>query len=158
MVWVETLPEYGEVEDAWSTPTPGPVQEVAGLSAEGATPARDAVWRLLALAVEVVDGKRHPGQLRAAVTAGVYESLLTRWREAGPWRHRLVSLHLHPLDQVDGTPAAEFCGTVRVRAQGRPGWHAVALAGRVEAVAGRWVCTAFRLLLPAAALRRAAAA
>ncbi|EWC58179.1 hypothetical protein UO65_6532 [Actinokineospora spheciospongiae] len=153
MVRLSILPEYGEPEEPWSTPTPAPERAVAALARpphgpparDEPGPDRDTLRRLLTVLLEVFDGKRHPEQLRGAVVGPVYEALLTRWRAAGRQRHRLVSLHTCRV----APGAIELSASVRVVVPGRAQWRVRAVAGRMEAVDGQWRCVALRVLLPA---------
>ncbi|WP_156756692.1 Rv3235 family protein [Actinokineospora pegani] len=141
------LPDIIEPEPAWSTPPPSPPRPVEALrrgpvpTRDEPGPTRDTLWRLLALVLEVLDGKRAPGQLRAAVDAGVYEALLTRARKSRGRRHRLLSLHTCAV--VPGV--VELCASVRVEGPG--GWRVQAFAGRMEAVEGQWRCVLLRPLI-----------
>lgn len=102
---------------------------------------RDLQWRLLCLILEVLDGRRPPGQLRGFVTPSVYESLVTRRSRSVPGRqHRLRTLHTcRPARGV-----LEVCGTITVTT----GRHirALAVAARVEQRRSRWLCTVLRPL------------
>ncbi|MGQ0840090.1 Rv3235 family protein [Actinokineospora sp.] len=158
MVLLSTLPEYeppvlGEHEPPWSTPAPRPERRVVELSWTRADApvrdepgaARNALWRLMTLLLEALDGRRPLAQLRGAMDAPVYEAMLTRVRVSGGSRHRLLSLHTCRV----GPGAVELCASVRVWATCRPdGWRGMSVAGRVELVGGTWRCTALRPLLP----------
>lgn len=105
---------------------------------------RAQLWRLLRLVLEVLDGRRPPGQLRDSLSGPVFESLLTRSQHTAGRRHRLCSLHTcRPAPGV-----IELCGTVLVSSP-RGGQRAVALAARMEHTGSRWRCTVLRPLLPA---------
>lgn len=115
----------------------GPVWEEPG-------PTRERLCRLLGLILEVLDGRRSPGQLGGMVGPHLYASLLTRTRHATGRQHRLRSLHTcRPV-----TGVIELCATVTVSTPQTRRATVVAVAARVIRHRGSWQCTVFRPLYP----------
>lgn len=101
-------------------------------------PPRAELHRLLCLLLEVLDGRRPPGQLRDMLGEGAYASMLAaaRRRDRRCGRRRPERLHV----SRPAPGAIELCATVR------DGRRYRATAARVELRAGRWLCTNFYLL------------
>jgi hypothetical protein len=115
----------------------GPVWEEPG-------PARERLQRLVALILEVLDGRRSPHQLGGMIAPRLQASLLTRTRHTTGRQHRLRTLHTcRPVPGV-----IELCATVMVSAPYARRPLPIAVAGRVVRRAGSWQCTVFRPMYP----------
>jgi hypothetical protein len=95
------------------------------------------VTRLVAMLIEVLDGRRPASQLRDMLSEQVYAALQTRVRTTRPGRARRLR-SIHPCRPAPGV--LELCATF-----GTP-HRTFAAALRLEYRAGRWRCTALRVL------------
>lgn len=99
---------------------------------------RDHVERLVSLMVEAFNHRRTVDQFETLLAPKVFAALGTRARSA-QGQHRLATLHTcRPTDDV-----VEFCATVWVSSSAHS-LRALALAGRMEHRADRWICTVLR--------------
>ena len=100
---------------------------------------------LLRSVLEVLDGRRQPGQLRGALDEASCAALLARSQDAARFgrQHRLHTLHTcRPVPE-----AIELCATVAVCSTYRRRQTLVAMVGRVERDSeGSWRCRTLRLL------------
>ncbi|MBC6448375.1 Rv3235 family protein [Actinokineospora xionganensis] len=151
---ISALAEYepplcGEAEEnRWITPAPRLVS-VGAVRAPAPGLGQESLSRMFGLVLEALDGRRPVAQLRGAMSAGVYEAMVTRVRSASGWTHRLASLRSCA---VSGA-VVEASATVRVWRRGSP-WRAVAVVARVELSAHGWVFTYLRVITPASSAAR----
>jgi uncharacterized protein DUF6459 len=129
---------------AFRLPAPDPPRHVPVWDEPGRT--REVAKRMLALVLEVLDGRRPVTHLRAAVDKPVYESLLTRSRlsAAAGHQHRLRTLRTcRPAPGI-----LELSAIVLITTQTSRHPTPVALAARLALHRDRWQCTALRPLYP----------
>jgi hypothetical protein len=102
-----------------------------------------ALWRLVAIVLEVLDGRRQVTQLRTLLPDQAYEALLTRLRTATPGaRHQLRRLRAcYPSDM-----AVELTAVVEVLLPGQRRGRVFAAAGRFELHRDAWRCLTLRML------------
>jgi Family of unknown function (DUF6459) len=100
---------------------------------------------LLRIVLEVLDGRRQPGQLRGALDEASRAALLAQSQDSARSgrQHRLHTLHTcQPVPE-----AIELCATIVVSSTSRRRQTLVAMVGRVERTSdGSWRCRALRLL------------
>jgi hypothetical protein len=101
------------------------------------------LWRLVAIVLEVLDGRRQVAQLRTLLPDQAYEALLTRLRTATPGgRHQLRRLRAcYPSDV-----AVELTAVVEVVLPGQRRGRVFAAAGRFELHRDAWRCLVLRML------------
>jgi hypothetical protein len=130
---------------AWRVPPPA-----AGAAAKAATPAQAAAQRFIGVCVEILNGHRPVGHLRAVVTALdlqlVTDQLVRRTTRTylgrpgatapGPHRVRLRALHV-------GEPRDGVAELVAVLEYGINHW---AMCARLERRADTWLCTLVQVL------------
>jgi Family of unknown function (DUF6459) len=136
--WAD-LAEYRPEPDRWAGLCPQPPAQVT------VDPPDDGSFRrALTKILEVMDGRRHIGQLQSVLADPVYEATRTRLRHAPPAgiRHQLQSFH-----SCRPTPdSIELCGrveTIRLRPQDR---RTQALVARMERHDETWRCVYLRLI------------
>lgn len=102
-----------------------------------------SLWRLMAIVLEVLDGRRQVGQLRTLLPDQAYEALLTRLRTAVPGaRHQLRRLRAcYPSET-----AVELTAVVEVVLPGQKRGRVFAAAGRFELHRDAWRCLVLRML------------
>lgn len=102
-----------------------------------------SLWRLMAIVLEVLDGRRQVSQLRTLLPDQAYEALLTRLRTAVPGaRHQLRRLRAcYPSDA-----AVELTAVVEVVLPGQRRGRVFAAAGRFELHRDAWRCLVLRML------------
>ncbi|MGH3858738.1 Rv3235 family protein [Actinokineospora sp.] len=147
---ISALAEYepplcGEAEEnRWITPAPRVVSVVPVPSPDPGL-GREALGRMFGLVVEALDGRRPVAQLRGAMSAAVYEAMVTRVRSGSGWTHRLASVRSCAVSEE----AVEVSATVRVFRRGRESaWRALAVVGRVELRNEAWIFTYLRVITP----------
>ncbi|CAM3452546.1 Rv3235 family protein [Kibdelosporangium persicum] len=94
--------------------------------------------------LEVLDGRRPLGHLRALVADPVYQAAITRLRTTPPVgvRYQLSSIHsCQPAPEV-----VEACGLVETARHGVRERRAHAMACRFELHEERWRCVYFRIM------------
>jgi len=130
---------------AMPAPASPPPEGTPGAPAERHPPRGDAasayaareVTRLVTMLIEVLDGRRPASQLRDMLSEQVYAALQTRVRTTRPGHGRRLR-SIHPCRPAPGV--LELCATF-----GTP-HRTFAAALRLEYRAGRWRCTALRVL------------
>ena len=148
-------------------PTPGPLREESAsertcsparepeLDSEPAVPvpARRAAHGLILMALEVVDRKRAPQNIRGAFPPHLMEMLRTLAREGVPGRQfgpaRIHRVHIHavnPAAPQTEVPAAEPADDYEVCATYARGPRLFAVAARIRVTSTGAACTALRLV------------
>jgi hypothetical protein len=144
------LPDYEPDEEPegrllrWSSlqPAVGPQLELVRQPDVPVVPPQ-ALWRLVAIVLEVLDGRRQVGQLRTLLPDQAYEALLTRLRTTVPGaRHQLRRLRACYPSEV----AVELTAVVEVVLPGQKRGRVFAAAGRFELHRDAWRCLVLRML------------
>ena len=129
----------------YQLPAPPPPHDVPLWNEPGRT--REVAIRVVALVLEVLDGRRPITHLRTALTPAVYESLQTRARRsaAASHQHRLRTLRTcRPTPGILELTATVLITTRATRHHPTP----IALAARLALCRDIWQCTALRPLYP----------
>jgi hypothetical protein len=127
-----------EPAERWRSPRPLTVPQVTVETSE--PDFRATLTKML----EVLDGRRHLGQLRTLLTDSVYEATLTRLRMMPPTgvRYLLASMHT-----CWPTPdAVELTGRVETTHRGSTHRRTQALVARLERHDTTWRCVVWRIL------------
>jgi Family of unknown function (DUF6459) len=139
------LDEEPGFPDRWSSlrPERGPQLVVEHPATGEDEPSTATLRRTLCSVLEVLDGRRHVGQLRTLLAGPAYEAMLTRLRTAPHGRrHRLRRIRTcRP-----ATDIVELAAVIEVTGARRPAPRVVAAALRWERQRGGWRCTVLRLL------------
>lgn len=148
---LRALPEYepthapGETPPRrWSSLRPPSGPQLALVApAQEVTITAEALWRLLIRILEVLEGRRNVGQLRALLSDTAYEALLTRLRTTAPGRsHRLRRLRTcYP-----SATAVEVAAVIDIAAGSGQPHRVCAMATRLERSGEAWHCAVLRLL------------
>jgi hypothetical protein len=117
---------------------PSPVQIARPTVSLPQPPPRAELLRLLCLVLEVLDGRRPPGQLRDRLADGAYASMLAAARRSDRRNGKRRPERLHV--SRPAPDAIELCATVS------DGRRSRATAARMELHGGQWLCTNFYLL------------
>jgi uncharacterized protein DUF6459 len=134
-------------DERWSSPRPRTEPQV---TMAGAKPDDGQFRVMLTKVLEVLDGRRHIGQLRTLLADPIYEATLTRLRTTPrDLRYLLYSVHAcwPAPDAVELTGRVETARGSARRFQ--------ALAARLERRQGTWKCVFLRLIDSEVSLRSA---